>query len=67
MVGGLVVVPGMYPDWLHILVREINYSHYFGVERYGCVNYLWIRLESGRNAKNLKKFFGFNAVIKENV
>ena len=59
-----LVEPRMHLDYLNNLIREMSYSHYFEVGTCGCVDYLKIGLESGRNSKNLKKLSRFNAVIK---
>ena len=49
-------------DWLQNLVHGVSFSHFFGVESYGVVVYLRIRLEASRNAKFLEKFPGLNVV-----
>ena len=57
-----LVVPERDLVCLHNLIRGVSYSNFFGVEPYGVVDYLRIRLKSGRNAKVLEKFPGWNAV-----
>ena len=68
VIGGIpLVVPRIDLDWLHNLVRGVSYSHFFGVELHGVVDYLQIQLESGRNAKILEKLPGLNAVSIKGV
>ena len=56
VLGGIpLVMPRMDLDWLHTLIRGVSYSHFFGMEPYGVVNFLRIRPESGWNAKILAK------------
>ena len=63
VVGGIaLVVLRKDLDCLHNLIRGVSYSHFFGVELYGVVECLRIRLESEQKAKILEKFPGLNAV-----
>ena len=63
VVGGiLLILPRLNLDWLQNLIRGVNYRPFFGVELHGLVDYLRICLESGRKAKVLGMFPGFNAI-----
>ena len=57
-----VVVTPVDLDWLHILMRGVSYRNFYGVEAYGVVDFLRLKMESARTAEVMEKIPGLNAV-----
>ena len=60
--GSPLVVTPVDLDWQHNLIQGVSYKSFYGVEAYGVVGFLRLRMESARTAKVMGKFPAMNAV-----